>query len=142
MKGLFKGDKSPTWKGDNATYHTKHAWMVKEFGKPKYCEDCKCEDKPQHHYQWANISQKYFRDRKDWRRLCALCHRKFDNSIGVYFPKNRIHELRYKCVICKTEFDRPTKNTAIYKHCSYECRQIGRKKSMINYHEKRKNKNV
>ena len=68
----------PNWKGDNASYHSKHSWVRRMFGRPGNCEHCdktglKCRE-----IQWANISGKYLRVRQDWKRLCTSCHRIFD----------------------------------------------------------------
>lgn len=72
----FTGKDSPRWVGDNITYSGVHKWIVREMGKPDFCEGCGIEEKIR--YEWANISGKYKRDLADWIRLCAKCHKSFD----------------------------------------------------------------
>ncbi len=70
------GINSNNWKGENAGYVAKHNWMRQWYGVPKLCEHCKkvnCK-----RYDWANISGKYLRNRKDWLRLCSSCHKIYD----------------------------------------------------------------
>lgn len=64
------------WKGDKASYFAKHMWVNRWFGKPNYCEWCEATNRKR--FDWANISGRYLRNRKDWLRLCVPCHRKFD----------------------------------------------------------------
>lgn len=77
------------WKGEEASYHAKHMWVRKHYGKPNECEQEGCSypkvvnagrtiiDKPSR-YEWANISGEYKRERSDWVMLCPSCHRKID----------------------------------------------------------------
>lgn len=60
----------------NAGYTALHEWLYIRLGKPRLCENCGATDKKK--YEWANISDKYFRDITDWARLCTSCHRLFD----------------------------------------------------------------
>ncbi len=72
------------WKGEDATYDTKHDWMERHYGKIQKCEAIDC-DKSSKKFDWANISGKYKRERTDWKRLCRKCHKKMDylsNSRG------------------------------------------------------------
>lgn len=73
------GDKSHRWKGSRASYSAKHMWIRKYYGNPKVCWECGREDKNKM-YHWANVSGKYLRDIKDWKRLCVHCHALFDKS--------------------------------------------------------------
>lgn len=78
-KDAFKiSSNHPQWKGDKASYRAIHAWIVKHYGKPTVCEDCKTKNLTGHKIHWANINDKYKRDIKDWKRLCVKCHGKFD----------------------------------------------------------------
>lgn len=72
----ISGVNSGTWKGDNVGYVGVHLWLRREFGTPRTCEHC--GDATRKMYHWANISDKYTRDRTDWLRLCVPCHSKFD----------------------------------------------------------------
>ena len=74
------GINNKNWKGDNVGYLALHAWVARQLGKPKKCEDCRTSD-PNKKYQWANISGGYKRDLKDFKRLCLRCHRSFDNHL-------------------------------------------------------------
>jgi hypothetical protein len=64
------------WKGDKATYSSKHKWITRKLGSPKYCEICKRTD--QKKYEWANKDHEYSRKKEDYMRLCIPCHRKYD----------------------------------------------------------------
>lgn len=74
----IKEDKCYMWKGDNVSYRGIHKWIEKKVGKPHFCEECKKTNLNHRQYHWANISGKYFRDVRDWRRLCVKCHKLFD----------------------------------------------------------------
>ena len=76
--GKFAGKNSPWWTGDNPTYNAVHIWMRKEFGTPDTCEHCGRSGLQGRLINWANVSGKYKRDRTDWLRLCASCHKKYD----------------------------------------------------------------
>ena len=55
-----------------------------QFGELAYPLNSPCytdERKTCKKYDWSNISHKYKRDLKDWQRLCASCHTRFDDSI-------------------------------------------------------------
>lgn len=69
------GEQSNHWKGDDATYQSKHAWIIQHYGKATKCQRCGRTDLA---VEWANISGKYHRDRKDYMPLCASCHRRYD----------------------------------------------------------------
>lgn len=75
----FSEDKHPNWKGDNVGYSGMHMWIRKQLGTPKLCAYCGATNKKK--YEWANISHKYKRDVKDWRRLCTSCHRRYDYGL-------------------------------------------------------------
>lgn len=88
MSKTRKGKKTPwltkigtnnrNWKGKNASYRTKHRWMVNHYGQPTTCEHCQTGNLTGHQIHWANISGEYRRDRTDWLRLCSKCHGLFD----------------------------------------------------------------
>ena len=73
----ISGKNNGHWKGENASYSSKHKWVTNHFGKPKKCEHCGTTTAKK--FEWANISQLYKRIRKDWIRLCTKCHQKQDN---------------------------------------------------------------
>lgn len=71
-------ESSNSWSGDDVGYSGIHRWVNKNYGKPAFCEMCK--DVSRKMYHWANISNGYRRERKDWIRLCVPCHKKFDTK--------------------------------------------------------------
>lgn len=80
FKEKFKNElMHPRWKGETVGYFGVHDWITKHFGQPTKCEHCGLDD-PQRKYHWANLSQKYVRDIKDWIRMCVSCHRLYDYS--------------------------------------------------------------
>lgn len=74
-KGEHSGINNPKWKED-VGYHALHQWVSYNYGKPRFCEQCKTSERRMYH--WANISGEYKRDRDDWLRLCVSCHKKYD----------------------------------------------------------------
>lgn len=73
------------WKGEKATYRTKHAWLVRRIGKANHCEHCGLDKLPKGKkriFDWANISGKYKRDITDYISLCKKCHKHFDGYGG------------------------------------------------------------
>ncbi len=67
------------WKGDEASYRSKHSWITNHFGRPKRCESCGLSDSSRMHH-WANISGKHLRNRSDYKRMCVPCHSRYDLS--------------------------------------------------------------
>ena len=88
------GDRSWAWKGEKAGISAIHRWVEKNLGKPEKCEYCK-EIKAKI-YEWANISQKYKRELKDWIRLCRKCHAKFDYKRKVKKWRASVKKLGWK----------------------------------------------
>lgn len=90
-KGKNKGKNNGMWRGEKAGYVAKHLWISKHLGKADHCEECKLDKIPEGmktYFEWANISQKYKRDIKDWKQLCKKCHAKLDKNCGRGRPKN------------------------------------------------------
>lgn len=86
-KGHGKGELGYQWKGDDATYFSKHTWVAKQKGKASMCEHCHESGKK---YQWSNIDHKYSRKLEDYVSLCISCHLKYDRAVG-----NRVMEKGY-----------------------------------------------
>ena len=84
--GNMAEENHPQWQGDNISYYGVHRWVERRIGKPKKCEYCGLDD-PNRRYEWANISGKYKRDLKDYKRLCVPCHKIFDENT----PKGEKH---------------------------------------------------
>ena len=64
-----------TFKRTNEYTYT-HYWLYETFGKADHCEND--ETHKTKRFEWANLSHKYLRERKDWKMLCVSCHRKMD----------------------------------------------------------------
>lgn len=76
-------DKHEAWKGNDASYTSKHKWILKHWIKTGICQKCGAVPIPKgrlkHGTQWHNIDHEYDRDNKDtWVELCPKCHRKED----------------------------------------------------------------
>lgn len=82
--GQGKQEESPFWKGEDASYWTKHKWIVKMYGNPEKCVDCgkmgSRDNGGKWSIQWANISGEYERNRRDYKGLCRVCHAIFDKK--------------------------------------------------------------
>ncbi len=87
-----RGVNHPFWKGDKVSKGALHKWLGRNYGKPKECVDCGEYD-PTIRYQWANISGKYKRDIKDYKRLCPKCHAAFDEALRPKGEKQGISKL-------------------------------------------------
>lgn len=75
-KGQLSGINNPNWKEKGVGYNALHTWVQRQYGKPMFCEECKCSNRQMYH--WANLSGNYLRDRNDWKRMCVPCHKRFD----------------------------------------------------------------
>lgn len=74
------GNLNPRWKGEQATYRPKHAWIERILGRPDTCEHCNKSGLSGHQIHWANIDHEYRRVKEDWIRLCAKCHALYDKE--------------------------------------------------------------
>lgn len=77
----WRGENHTFWKGENAGYNAKHAWIRTYFGTPGTCEHCGESGLTGQKINWANISGEHKREREDWLRLCVSCHRKYDEVV-------------------------------------------------------------
>ena len=77
-----RGEKGNNWKGDKATYNSIHHWVRDTYGRPSICEFCKGYFSGRK-IEWANKTGEYKRDREDWIRLCAKCHKAFEKTIKI-----------------------------------------------------------
>ena len=75
-----KGNIPVNFKKVDYGYQAVHQWLRNHFTKSGICEDCGAVAKT----QWANITGRYLRDRKDFKELCYSCHSKMDRKD----PKN------------------------------------------------------
>ncbi len=61
-------------------YATLHNWIRKNIERTHFCPICfEFHDKT----EFANISQEYKKDVKDYIELCRPCHRDFDSVIKL-----------------------------------------------------------
>lgn len=84
-------EESRRWKGNKVSYTGLHKWVYKHLGKADKCENRNCVYPRKNNarrwvyfskrFEWANISGKYLRDLRDWKKLCGSCHRKFDRLV-------------------------------------------------------------
>lgn len=65
---------------DNPGYSSVHSWLELKFGKADRCESRKCSEVSKI-YNWTLLrGRKHERKRKNYRRLCISCHRKYDGK--------------------------------------------------------------
>lgn len=76
LKKINRDEGSYQWKGDKASYSSKHKYISRNWIKPEICDFCKKIKK----LDWANISKDYRRVRSDWLCLCRKCHFNFDDK--------------------------------------------------------------
>lgn len=79
-------EKHVDWKGNDASYSSKHKWVRKHWKKTGACELCNSRPEPRGRLrvgtQWANLDGEYNReDRSTWKELCPPCHKKLDKGI-------------------------------------------------------------
>lgn len=83
--GSDAGEKHYEWRGDEASYSSKHKWMRKVLGKPGECSYCGKENIPgkdgRSTIQWANIDHQYTREPADYIPLCYSCHALYDQKL-------------------------------------------------------------
>lgn len=84
----FTGKNHYLWKGDQVGKGALHCWIKHILGTPMLCSECGTTKGSSSNFHWANISGKYKRDVKDFKRLCAKCHKAFDYQS---IPKGEKH---------------------------------------------------
>ncbi len=98
-KGDVSDSNHPNWVGDNVGYQALHTWLHRKLGKACKCEECGKTEVPigmKKFFHWANISGEYKRDLSDWKQLCVVCHRKFDNITKLSKADAILIKMRYK----------------------------------------------
>ena len=85
-RGECKGKSNPRygnlsiwWRGNKVGMNGVHSWLVREYGKAKYCENSNCNGKCKW-YEWSSRTHVYKRNRNDFQQLCRSCHKLFDNG--------------------------------------------------------------
>ena len=79
----MSGENHFAWKGDKVGYFALHSWVRRILGTPMKCEFCERENLSRRSYHWANKSRDYNRDKSDWIRLCAKCHKAYDRNLII-----------------------------------------------------------
>lgn len=74
------GENNHMWKGDGVSYRALHRWVERHLGKASRCESCSASGLSGRKIHWSNISHEYKRRLDDWQRLCAKCHKAYDNN--------------------------------------------------------------
>jgi len=71
------------FKGDDAGYHSKHQYLVRNFGNPTHCKFCDTEGHKESDGRWSihwakKLEAKYTHENQDYIGLCRKCHGKYD----------------------------------------------------------------
>lgn len=82
-----KGELSSQWKGMAAGLDAQHKRISAVYGTPKRCEHCGTTD-PATHYHWAFNNAGDRLNVQNYLRLCAACHRKYDDA---FTPRGSKH---------------------------------------------------
>jgi hypothetical protein len=72
-----KGKHTKKW--NSLSYSGKHHRIRAIYGKANKCESEKCNGKSCV-YEWANKTNLYLKNRKDWLMLCKSCHKIYDSK--------------------------------------------------------------
>ena len=78
MYGIKK-ERNPAWKGDDVGYAGLHTYIRSNWGRADCCENPNCSGTCMQ-FEWSKKDHNtpYTRDRKDYQKLCKLCHRRYD----------------------------------------------------------------
>jgi hypothetical protein len=80
------GNKNGMWKGNDAGYNAIHIWINSHLIDHKLCRYCGSKN----NLHWSNKNHLYKRIKSDWQRVCAKCHRKYDDiKFGKRIPWNK-----------------------------------------------------
>jgi hypothetical protein len=85
MRGR-KAERSPRWKGEDATREAKHMWLVKHYPKSGACDEC--GEQTATHYAFKHHPDPHTRDRDDYRELCDPCHKEYDRAYRYGFGRS------------------------------------------------------
>lgn len=83
QKGEYADIKNPRWKGDKASYQSKHQYLKRNYGNPKICDKCGTEGFKEKGGRWSihwskKTDAEYTHNREDYLGLCRKCHGKYD----------------------------------------------------------------
>ena len=84
----YHGDQNPHWLGDDVSLSAMHGRVRAARGTPDLCEFCGNTDPEVSRFEWAfnNVGDRL--NVNDYMRLCAACHRVFDQS---HLPHGSAH---------------------------------------------------
>ena len=102
---LLRGAQHGMWRGDDAGYHSIHAWLTRNHPKADVCEECGKAKKT----EWAFMRhpEPHTRKRGDYRELCRRCHYHFDIERMTWHPREAaehgVTRYRYgcRCDVCR-----------------------------------------
>lgn len=66
------------WKGDQASFSSKHEWARRNFEPMQSCELCGVANNGKKRFDWSNKNHTYRRIREDWQHVCRSCHTIYD----------------------------------------------------------------
>jgi len=84
-KSGLKAQDHPQWKGNKASYISKHHFIYRIKGKAQFCMNCGSSELPEgkkRWFEWANVDGMYSRNPKDYVSLCKTCHALLDDVGG------------------------------------------------------------
>lgn len=74
-----RGEKNPLWKGDDAGYVARHAWVYRHKLRTGVCSDCGRVGKT----HFSNVDHQYRRVLEDYIERCPSCHQAYDRTLGA-----------------------------------------------------------
>lgn len=81
-KSGLRAENHPLWKGNAASYVSKHHFIYRLKGKANFCINCGSTEIPKgkkRWFEWANIDGRYSRNPDDYISLCKKCHALLDD---------------------------------------------------------------
>jgi|GEM_PF-2733014 hypothetical protein len=95
-----RGEKSNTWKGEDAVKISKHKYVASIKPKSEVCEFCGKKSR----LALANMKDhNYTKDPNDYKWLCYSCHKKYDLKCAYCGTKEGKLRMRMVCPNCYTE---------------------------------------
>lgn len=77
------GVENKFWRGDAASYPSKHKRIYRLLGKAIRCEVCGIDKVPngkKRYFTWSNIDHKYSYKKEDYKQMCLKCHWEYDKK--------------------------------------------------------------
>jgi hypothetical protein len=78
-----KGQNNNRWKGNLASYQSKHQFLKRNYGNPLLCDFCGIQGYKENGGRWSihfakKLYKEYSHNREDYYGLCRVCHGKYD----------------------------------------------------------------